>query len=40
MEAILLATFSPGERDLLRALLARLAAVDPGQCLKATGSCI
>ncbi len=40
VEASLLATFSPAEQDLLRALLARLAAVEPEQCLKVTGSCI
>ncbi|HVT71033.1 MAG TPA: MarR family transcriptional regulator [Trebonia sp.] len=40
VEASLLASFSPAEQDLLRALLARLAAVEPEACLKVTGSCI
>jgi MarR family transcriptional regulator, organic hydroperoxide resistance regulator len=40
VEASLLATFTPQEQQLLRELLARLAAAEPGECLKATGSCI
>jgi DNA-binding MarR family transcriptional regulator len=40
VEASLLATFTPQEQHLLRELLARLAAAEPGECLKATGSCI
>jgi DNA-binding MarR family transcriptional regulator len=40
VEAGLLATFSAREQDLLRELLARLAAAEPEECLKATGSCI
>jgi DNA-binding MarR family transcriptional regulator len=40
MEAALLASFSVREQELLRELLARLAAAEPSDCLKATGSCI
>jgi DNA-binding MarR family transcriptional regulator len=40
VEASLLGTFSRQEQDLLRDLLARLAAATPGECLKAAGSCI
>jgi MarR family transcriptional regulator, organic hydroperoxide resistance regulator len=40
MEAALLAAFSPREQELLRELLARLAAAEPSDYLKATGSCI
>jgi DNA-binding MarR family transcriptional regulator len=40
VEASLLATFTPQEQQLLRDLLARLVEAEPGECLKATGSCI
>jgi DNA-binding MarR family transcriptional regulator len=40
MEVALLAAFSPREQELLRELLARLAAAEPSEYLKATGSCI
>jgi len=40
VEAGLLATFTPREHHLLRELLTRLAAAEPSECLKATGSCI
>jgi DNA-binding MarR family transcriptional regulator len=39
-EADLLSAFTDGEQKLLRALLTRLAAGEPGSCLEAGGSCI
>jgi len=39
-EAELLKTFSPQEQHLLRDLLTRLAADQPGHCLHTSGSCI
>jgi hypothetical protein len=39
-ESDLLSAFTDGEQKLLRALLTRLAAGEPGSCLEAGGSCI
>jgi hypothetical protein len=39
-EAELLKTFSPQEQHLLRDLLTRLPADQPGHCLHTSGSCI